>query len=289
MSLRAAFSFFSTLPVPCSKKNGNQDAQVQAMSLEGIMAHAATVGAVLGLLVGGALCFATVFFSAPVAAVLAALVWVALTGALHVDGLADCADALLVEAPREKRLKIMKDPTVGSFACVAVFFVLALKVVALWHVAEYWLAPFLLQQTVENILFAALVGMLLLAFILALARAMVFLARRASNARAHEAYVGLGQSVTAGITRRAEWGTALGLLGLSFLLCFMGSDIFSTLFHMPWYGFGLSLLAALALALCVTRAIVKLAQRRIGGVTGDVYGCLIEVVECVVLLFFCVF
>lgn len=45
--------------------------------------------------------------------------WAALTGMMHLDGLADAADALLGSKPREERLRIMKDSRIGSFGAGA--------------------------------------------------------------------------------------------------------------------------------------------------------------------------
>ena len=55
----------------------------------------------------------------------------AMTGALHLDGLADAADGLLPHAPRERRLEIMRDPGVGAFAIAVVGMILLLRVTAL--------------------------------------------------------------------------------------------------------------------------------------------------------------
>jgi adenosylcobinamide-GDP ribazoletransferase len=52
---------------------------------------------------------------------------VAMTGALHLDGLADATDGLWGGATPERRLEIMRDPHRGSFAVVAVASLLALK------------------------------------------------------------------------------------------------------------------------------------------------------------------
>lgn len=52
---------------------------------------------------------------------------VALTGALHLDGLADTADGVLGGKSPEQRLSIMKDPRVGSYGTVAVVSLLILK------------------------------------------------------------------------------------------------------------------------------------------------------------------
>lgn len=64
-------------------------------------------------------------------AVLVLLAWHLGTGFIHMDGLMDTADALFSRASREKRLSILKDPHVGSFAVVAFVGVLLLQLAAL--------------------------------------------------------------------------------------------------------------------------------------------------------------
>lgn len=51
--------------------------------------------------------------------------WVLLTRGFHLDGVADVCDALW--APREKRQAILKDPRVGTFGVLGIFFVLSAK------------------------------------------------------------------------------------------------------------------------------------------------------------------
>ena len=64
------------------------------------------------------------------AAVLTAL-WAALSRGLHLDGLADTADALVHTTSRERALEIMKDTHLGSFGLTAVVCLLLLKFSAL--------------------------------------------------------------------------------------------------------------------------------------------------------------
>lgn len=59
--------------------------------------------------------------------VLLVVALVLITGALHLDGLADAADGLFGGTTPERRLQIMRDPHRGTFAIVAVVSVLALK------------------------------------------------------------------------------------------------------------------------------------------------------------------
>ncbi|MDO4794563.1 MAG: adenosylcobinamide-GDP ribazoletransferase [Brachymonas sp.] len=61
------------------------------------------------------------------AALLSTAATIGLTGAMHEDGLADVADALLGSADAERALQIMKDPRVGSYAVLALVLALLLK------------------------------------------------------------------------------------------------------------------------------------------------------------------
>ena len=89
------------------------------------------VGLVIGLilwLVGAVLVATTSLF---LAATLVLVVWVAITGALHLDGFADCADAWVGGlGDRQKVLRILKDPRCGSMAVVSLILLLLTKLAA---------------------------------------------------------------------------------------------------------------------------------------------------------------
>src|SRR5687767_11737717 len=80
----------------------------------------ASVGALIGLMVGGVWWGAGELWPPMVAAVLAVVADLTVTGMLHVDGMADSADGLLPPADRARRLEIMADPSVGAFGVTAV-------------------------------------------------------------------------------------------------------------------------------------------------------------------------
>lgn len=106
----------------------------------------------VGLLVGGLLAGLQALLSGSdplLQAALLAAAWVALTGGLHLDGLADCADAWVGgHGNREKTLAIMKDPASGPMGVAAVVLALLLKFAALAALVKGHAPPALLAAPV---------------------------------------------------------------------------------------------------------------------------------------------
>ena len=88
------------------------------------------VGLGIGAFVGGIAQAVGGSLTAPLAAVLGVAAGAALTGALHLDGLADTADALTAPT-RERALEIMRDHAIGTYGTVALVLDLGAKVGAL--------------------------------------------------------------------------------------------------------------------------------------------------------------
>jgi len=93
---------------------------------------------------------------------LLATAWVLLTGGLHLDGLADCADAWVGgHGDRDKTLAIMKDPASGPIGVAAVVLALLLKFAALAALVKtlplpaLLLAPLLGRAVLPSLLLAA--------------------------------------------------------------------------------------------------------------------------------------
>lgn len=89
----------------------------------------------LGLVIGAGVAFVlslcVEILPASLAAVFAMLLLAAISGCLHLDGLADSGDGLLSSRPRSKALDIMRDSRSGAMGMMAVFFVLLGKYAAL--------------------------------------------------------------------------------------------------------------------------------------------------------------
>lgn len=77
------------------------------------------VGALIGAAAGGVRAGAGALVGPSTSAVLAVATLVLLTGALHQDGLADCADGLGVRGDRARRLEVMRDSAIGVFGALA--------------------------------------------------------------------------------------------------------------------------------------------------------------------------
>ena len=119
-----ALGFLTRIPVPA---HVFEDAPAGARSLAWYPAVGALIGVMLWLL-------AWLLSRWPplLSAALLLLAWVAVTGALHLDGLADSADAWIGGiGDRDRTLAIMKDPRCGPAGVVALVLVLLLKFAAL--------------------------------------------------------------------------------------------------------------------------------------------------------------
>lgn len=85
------------------------------------------VGLIIGLVVAGSVEVVGELLPRDLAVVLAIALMIALTGALHVDGLADFFDGVFGGRDPESRLKIMKKPDVGAFGLTVVVMILAIN------------------------------------------------------------------------------------------------------------------------------------------------------------------
>ncbi len=75
--------------------------------------------------------FSAQLWSTPLAATLAIALGVLITGALHEDGLADCADGLGGSPDKIRAMEIMRDSSIGTYGGTALFFSFTIRILAL--------------------------------------------------------------------------------------------------------------------------------------------------------------
>ena len=215
------------------------------------------VGAGLGLTLGLGWWIAEALWPPLLAASVVVAVDLALTGMLHLDGLADSADGLLAHRlGPARRLEVMAEPTIGAFALATVALVLVLRIAALAALAP---APGLV------------------AVLWAFSRAAMALAVQSQPyARVHGLASSFRDPTTPAASVAAVSLVALGVLSVAVVLA--GFDIAGV-------GIGLGDLASGTIAVALAAVgVVALARRRLGGYTGDVLGAAGMVAETAGLL-----
>ena len=117
----AAFRFLTVFPLPGTIGTDVED-------LKGALPFFPVVGIVLGFLSGAAAWLTWQILPPLAASVVTTLVLLSFSGALHLDGLADCADGFFSSRERGRMLEIMRDSRIGVMGVIAVVMVLLLKV-----------------------------------------------------------------------------------------------------------------------------------------------------------------
>ena len=242
--------FFSRLPIPTTSREiaFGSHGFVRAAGL------APLAGALLAL--GPALVLVVARFAglpSNVAALLAIASLVAVTGALHEDGLADCADGFGGGRTRERKLEIMRDSRIGTFGAAALVLSLALRSAALAAA----LARGLSDAAAALLLSAALSRTACLAplYLLRPARAL-----------------GLGAANARPGTRAV---TSAVIISLCLAVLVVGAGIDAK-----------RVTSAVVVAAVAALVLCDVARRQIGGQTGDVAGAAQQVAEAGVLLVF---
>jgi adenosylcobinamide-GDP ribazoletransferase len=128
--LSLAFSFLTILPVIDRRPASDETVATS-------FAWFPIVGFILGVALIGEDRLLALVFPQLIRSVLIVISLTFITGAVHLDGLADTADALGAGRDRERALDIMRDSRVGTFGASAIFFDLALKILALSSLAGH--------------------------------------------------------------------------------------------------------------------------------------------------------
>lgn len=203
------------------------------------------VGFLLGLILGLASIVVTTLFNDWISAALVLTLWVWLTGALHLDGLADSADAWLGGLGSKARtLTLMKDPTSGPIAIATLILLLFLKLAclqALLQAEQSWVILW-------SLIFARCNAVLLLI---------------------HTPYVrekGLGADLKEILSKKS---------------CYVVIAVFGC---MSLLALGVASLLSMCVSAVALLSLRHLMLRRLEGCTGDTLGALIEFSETLILL-----
>jgi adenosylcobinamide-GDP ribazoletransferase len=233
-ALATAAAFLTVLPTwPSARGTSEEDVKASRFAFP-------VVGLALGL---GAAALSLLLDRTAVPPSLAAFLLVAtlaaVTGGLHLDGLADSADGLFLWGDSARRLAAMRDPHVGSYGVSALVLLLLGKYAAIAAMSGR------LRATA---LFAALtVGRSII----------VVSAGRARYARPD----GTGRLLVEATSPQESLAAAALALLLSTLTLHVAG------------------LVAACVVLAVTLFMTRLAERRLGGITGDTLGALVELGE----------
>lgn len=168
-----------------------------------------------------------------------------LTGAIHEDGLADMADGAMAREHMPERLAIMRDSRIGTFGTLALIIVVGIKTGIIGAIG--WpdqVAPLLIGCAAAS---------------RAVLPAMMRLMRPAR---------GDGLAFAAGRPEENQVVMA-AVLGAVFALLLLGLT---------------AGLVAIVAGICAAGTIAWIAQKRLGGVTGDVLGAAQQVTEAAMML-----
>ena len=129
--------FFTRLPFPSAASTSNHSLSNFPRAVRMLPVAGGLVGALAAIAMAAASHFG---FPPLLAAPLAICALVLLGGAMHEDGLADCADGFFGGATRERKLEIMQDSGIGTFGAVALALSLYLRAASLALIAGESLA-----------------------------------------------------------------------------------------------------------------------------------------------------
>lgn len=237
-SLVIALRFLTIIPLPAPWAAPQDNAQPDLSLL-----FYPLVGLLLGLLLLG-IGLLTSIFSPALQALFVVTAWVLLTGGLHLDGVADSADAWLGgHGNRERTLAILRDTSVGVAAVIALILTLALKVLLLAELVDFKL---------QAIVIAPVIG-----------RCMVLLL---FNTTAYVREEGIASTLIASLPRQR-----INLILFAVIIIVIGVLSLD----------GLLMLFCVLVGFLILRFLMV---TRLGGTTGDTAGALIEFSEMLVLL-----
>ena len=202
------------------------------------------IGAILAAVSYGLL----YLFPKPMVAVIVLVLYIIITGGLHLDGLGDTFDGIYSNRSKERILEIMRDSRVGTNAVLAVVSLLLLNYVALSQTnSAYFFRIILLMPMAGRV----------------------------------------GSLVSAAVSKYARSGEGLGKSFIDFCgkkELFLGLLIYIVI---SLSTFDYKLWIVLLLPPISAFVFVRVLSRKIGGATGDILGAVCELNQCAFLILAC--
>lgn len=236
-----ALQFLTSIPIKVNNFKEN--------NLAGSLVYFPAVGLLIGIILAGInflLGLSGLDELAVSACVMVALI--ILTAGIHLDGLADTADALLSRKNKDKMLEIMRDSRVGAMGVIALISVIVLKISLFYSIAPGSKTAVLLIMCVVS------------------RWAQVFIMYVFPYARQE----GKAKSYISGLTKKI-------FILATIITCFIVFLVFCFK--------GLLIICLVALAAYL---IGRVISSKIDGITGDTVGAVSECVEVIVLFVYCV-
>lgn len=243
-NIAAAFQFLTILPVPVKTTQKNLEKSILWFPL---------VGAIIGLITGYGYWLLNYIFAGNVSSVLTILIYIVLTRALHLDGFIDTIDGFFSHKNKRDKdliLKIMKDPTVGSFGVLSVI---------IWSLLLFSVIPHL--EPKDHVMIHTYTRMAILVI------PLLFSYSRES---------GTGKFFADSVNKKtfgAAIAVTLVIIAVTYFINGMDSVTVALVRG-----------ALLLVALLISGLIGIWSKRKINGITGDILGFTIETIHLILAL-----
>lgn len=241
MSFLAAIQFLTSIPIPGKR-------ELSPETLGRATAWFPVVGLIIGLVLAGLNWLLLLILPPALVNALLIAALVILTGALHLDGLADTCDGIAGHKTVEERWKVMHDSRTGAFGVVGIVLILLVKYVTLNNIPPVFMTVVLILMPVVS------------------RWAMVYAIYVYRYARPS----GLGTAFKQA-TRWPQF-TAATIITLAVSAALM-----------PWFSMtGLLIIFSIFI---ITTALAFYFRYKFAGLTGDTYGAINELAEVMILVF----
>lgn len=233
------------------------------MNMGAAMVWFPAVGLLIGVFLIAAYFLLIKWFPSSVSDALILILYVGITGGLHLDGLADSCDGIFGGHNKEKRLEIMRQSTIGTFGALGLIYVLGIKYISFHNLTPSFSPPFTWGGEGGGSFWLLQKGAALLLMPAVGRWAQVLGAALSAYARKED---GVGKVFIENVQPKHAIYSALFLL-------------------IPlWFFYKINGLMIFAVVTFVALLVIQYIKGKIGGMTGDTLGAVNEISEVVFLL-----